>query len=158
MTDLLQVGDVIRLVAGMQVNANIPEKFFNDDKPFSSLLKIHKIEIGRIYHNNPFNAYQLKEALKPILEENLGVEASDSQIYDLLDSLPINYDIEEYDTSYLAGEYVVSSCGMPYPTKMFLWPVYCYKKDNPEIKISFWQRGGLDDPIIHDIRAIDHIL
>ena len=153
--NLLQRGDIVRLEKGMQIIANIPENVFNEEKPFSSKEKSTMIEIGKIYHSKPFTQYEIKEMVQNYLRENFGVEASDSQVHSLLDTLNFDYSVKEFDTSIFEGEYVVYKTGLNHPTKMLIWPVSCSKLDNPDTKVFFYQYG-ISKACIPDIKAIGH--
>ena len=152
---LLHPGDIIRLETGMSIIASIPENVCNMDKPFSYKEKKSIVEIGKIYRSKPFTQYEIKGMVQNYLKENFGVEASDSQVHSLLDVLNFDYSVKEFDTSIFEGEYIVYKSGLEYPTKAFVWPVYCRKLDDSSIDVYFYQ-SSINKPYIPDIKAIKH--
>lgn len=145
---LLQKGDQIRLEKGMEVYAKIPDRFRYCNQPFSSISSNFDIKIGEIYRKEAPS----KEALiEKIMCSLTYIEVTEEQVTAFVDSLSLNYNSEEFDTSLYAGEYVVDSTslcgggtqGTPSGTETFPdgWCVFCSKIDDPSIQVHFYQTG-----------------
>lgn len=53
MKDFLKEGDVIFLKNGMQVHAQIPEKFVFDNKKLSNTMRLNQVIVGKYYSMRP---------------------------------------------------------------------------------------------------------
>lgn len=155
---LLQKGDKIRLEKGMKVYASIPAKFFFANTPFSTeIYDSADITIGRIYHKQVVSKEELigklmdgVASIVKISREEIDV-MSRKELEAFIDSLGLNFDEEEFDSSIYAGEYIVEYTSFGgggtqlgpnsldiYPNG---WRVYCVKVDDPSIHVNFYQTG-----------------
>lgn len=146
---LLQKGDVIRLEKGMRVYTQVPEKFFYQNRVFSEELTEHDITIGEIYRREEVSKDSVIKEVKDKVE--YVVPATYEQVKNFMESLGLDYETQELDTSVYEGEYVVNYVnydgggiqGTPsgYETYPNGWHVFCTKKDNPSIQVNFYQTG-----------------
>ena len=137
MEKLLKRGDVIRLEKGMMIRTNIPERIYEYDKPFSKETINAIIEIGRIYRSSFAKKDIIIGKIRHYLEEN-GIGVSDGQVEDFINSLNINYNSEELDTSIYVGTYIVSEADFE-KNKTGPYKVKCFKILDPTIRAEFYQ-------------------
>lgn len=159
---LLQKGDIIRLEKGMSVYANVPDNMLFSSRPFSTTETKSLVEIGRVYRK--METSKPKIIAEIVAAINKVVEVSEQQVEDFVNSLNFDYSAKEFDTSIYEGEYVVDyvdSNGGGKAISLFSvieypdgWHVYCYKKDNPSIKVDFYQTGFFT-AMIPDIEPIN---
>lgn len=168
---LLQKGDRIRLEKGMRIYAPIPSKFIFANTPFSTgVYESEAIEIGRVYRKQAVAKDKLLnesfEAISRIL--HISVEElnkmSRKEMETFIDSLGLNFDEEEFDSSIYAGEYMVKYVsfgggglqGTPSGYEIYPngWHVFCAKVDDPSIRVNFYQTGDFT-AVIPDICPIN---
>lgn len=112
MNNLLKIGDVIEIKAGMEIYAEIPEKFRFSNRPLSSKLTTAELLVGQVLTNNCRNweknekevIMRTKETFKKIL----GV-APEEEIETFVSQHFPKTVQETFDTSDYIGEYVVTS-------------------------------------------------
>lgn len=168
---LLQKGDRIRLEKGMRVYAPIPSKFIFANTPFSTgVYESEAIEIGRVYRKLAVTKDKLLnesfEAISRILHisaEELN-KMSRKEMETFIDSLALNFDEEEFDSSIYAGEYMVEYVsfgggglqGTPSGYEIYPngWHVFCARVDDPSIRVNFYQTGDFT-AVIPDICPIN---
>lgn len=139
-TKLVKIGDIIRIDKGMHIITQVPANVFNKEMPFSEGFIDDVVEVGKIYQSSPYSRDKILELINEFLNLKLNVSASNKDLNDFVDKLPIDYEVKSFDTSFLEGEYVViDACFL----NMLIAPyrVSCYKKDNPKIKMMFYQRS-----------------
>lgn len=103
----LKVGDIINITKGMEIKTKLPSKFFNKNNVFSDEYTLNKITVGQTYVQTPFTKseliYEIEKRLSNIVYLNY------LEIEKLIDSHPTALVPQVLDTSYLAGEYIVTS-------------------------------------------------
>ena len=127
--------------------------------PFSTgVYESEAIEIGRVYRKQVVTKEELlnksMDAIAGVLHissEELN-KMSRKEMETFIDSLNLNFDEEEFDSSIYAGEYMVEYVsfggggvqGTPsgYETYAHGWRVFCVKLDNPSIRVNFYQTGS----------------
>lgn len=156
---LLQKGDKIRLEKGMKVYAPIPNKFLFDNTPFSTeVYESEAIEIGKYYRKKLVTKEELIiqsiEAIARIVHISADklINMSRKEMETFIDSLCLNFDEEEFDSSIYAGEYIVECVsfggggvqGTPSGSEIYPngWRVFCVKVDDPSIHVNFYQTGS----------------
>lgn len=156
---LLQKGDKIRLEKGMRVYAPIPSKFLFANTPFSTgVYESEAIEIGRVYRKQVVTKEELLNKSMDAIAGVLHISAEElnkmsrKEMETFIDSLNLNFDEEEFDSSIYAGEYMVEYVsfggggvqGTPsgYETYAHGWRVFCVKLDNPSIRVNFYQTSS----------------
>ena len=152
----LQVGDVVNLEKGHKVYGKIPEKFAYSNRRMSNKLVSTEIEIGSLLKNELDPKEKINGMTNEIIELfelNLGAKIDKETTREFVRA-NITYSEETYDTSQLAGEYVVikaymtgGGCGHGpgdvYPDG---WEVTCKKLKNEEwddegLEVRFYQSG-----------------
>ena len=140
---LLQENDIFRLEKGMNVYAFVPEKFVFVNTPFSEKLNEHAICIGLPLKKRVPNKDEMIIEIQKLLGTHMHLELSDKQIENFIESLNLNFNAEEFDTSVFLGEYRVYKAewnGGKHDGPDG-WHVYCHKVDDPNIAIHFDQTG-----------------
>lgn len=140
---LLQVNDIFRLKEGMKVLAFVPEKFVFVNAPFSEKLHEHAIFVGKSLRKRIPNKDEMIIEIQNLLGSHMHLELSDEQIENFIESLNLNFNAEEFDTSVFLGEYRVYKAewnGGKHDGPDG-WHVYCHKVDDPNVAIHFYQTG-----------------
>lgn len=169
-TKLLQRGDIINLEKGMTVYAEIPEKFYFCNTPFSSNLYKCDVNIGRTYIKEAVSKEELEEAISKRLTEkiinffrisSISPELISNFSKDLIKKSNLNLSKETFDSSVFAGKYIVdyafsdgggSTHDGGYPSGHH---VFCHKIDDPSISVDFYQTGCFT-AMIPDITPINN--
>ena len=140
---LLQENDIFRLEEGMKVYAFVPEKFVFVNAPFSEKLQEHAICIGHPLSKRIPNKDEIIVEILRLLGTHMHLALSHEQIENFIESLDLNFDAEEFDTSVFLGEYRVYKAewnGGKHDGPDG-WHVYCHKVDDPNVAIHFYQTG-----------------
>lgn len=153
---LVKPGDIIRIKKGMIVRTRVPVKFFNNAKPFSQGAENASVVVGKIYKNSPYSREKVYKMLDLFLGSEFNVFLSEETLTKFVNDLPIDYEVKTFDTSYLEGEYVVFEA-LYLEKRIVTYQVFCYKKDNPDIKITFNQKGPGYKTVNKDIEVIGNI-
>ena len=140
---LLQENDIFRLEKGMNVYAFVPEKFVFVNSPFSEKLNEHAICIGLPLKKRVPNKDEMIIQIQQLLGTHMHLETSTEQVERFIESLNLNFSVEEFDTSVFMGEYRVYKAAWnggkhDGPDG---WHVYCHKVDDPNVAIHFYQTG-----------------
>ena len=161
--NLLKAGDVIKLEKGMNVYANMPDKFIYRNRTFSDNISHVKITIGKKYVRTPETLETVEKEVEKALA-TLGISNVEEQIRRFVKSLNLDMSVEEYDTSVFEGEYVVArttnegggtfACASGKDSYPNGYHVFCQKMDNKDIVVDFYQTGNFT-AMIEDIMPIN---
>lgn len=140
---LLQRHDVIRLEKGMKVYAEVPAKYFSD--PFNNENRRHEVVIGNVYRRTVPPLDDIISTIHGRIKTTIPVTVEDVEKF--VEGLNLDMTEDSFDSSIFEGEFEVD-CAVSdgggsthdggYPNG---WHVFCRKKDNPEIKVDFYQSG-----------------
>lgn len=161
MDRLLKFGDVINLIAGTEVYANIPSKYVYMNQPLSNELTNTKIKLGEVVNtvglggciddivNDIIHAFKFRSGLEvnaPYINEFVNKVVNDSDIKN-----------DKIDTSQYVGDYMVIDTSLDgggtghgyydiYPDGHH---VYCQKMKDGQydpngFKIDFFQTGSFN--------------
>ena len=140
---LLQKDDIFQLEKGMNIYAFVPEKFIFVNAPFSEKFHEHAICVGQFLRKRIPDKDKMIDEIQKLLDTHMHLELSDEQIESFIESLNLNFGAEEFDTSVFLGEYRVYKAeyngGKHHAPDG--WHVYCYKVDDPNVAIHFYQTG-----------------
>ena len=154
--NLVKIGDIIRLNKGMTVITRAPVWIFNKDKPFSKEYCETVVEIGQIYQRSSYSKNKIMEMIQSFFNSEFNATLEEEHLSSIVDKLKIDYHAKNFDTSFLEGEYVVSDAR--YLMKRIApYQVTCYKKNNSEIKIVFYQDCSVYKANIKEIEVIGNV-
>lgn len=139
----LNVGDKIIIKKGMKIEAKIPEKFINHDKPFSSKECFTLITVGDIYERKNVSKQEVFDEFKKRMDDFFFL--TDYQIEKIIDSHPLIFSPQKYYTDYYAGTYIITGI-----ERVKIGDIIIYaKKDSDDSKrISFSLGSNSDIEII----------
>jgi len=138
MVKLVRKDDIIQIKNGMNISARVPACVFDDSKPFSPEYTHAVVEVGKIYLSTPFSREKIIELLDAFISSKFNVFLSEEELKKFVNKFPVDYTVKSFNTSFLEGEYVVSEATF-LEKRIMPYQVFCYKKDNPDIKIMFFQ-------------------
>lgn len=137
-TKLVKNGDIIRIKKGMNVITSVPINAFNKEKPFDKGYGENIVEVGQIYRSSPYSRKKIMEMLKNFLSSEFNANLPEEYLNIIIYKLQIDFEVNTFDTSFLEGEYVVyEACYLV--KRIAPYQVKCFKKDNPKIRIKFYQ-------------------
>ena len=84
----LTVGDKIIIKKGMLIKANIPEKFINLEKPFSSKQCSTLIKVGDIYERRNVSKQDVLDEFRKRMDDFFSL--TDYEIEKIIDSHPLS--------------------------------------------------------------------
>ena len=156
MAEKVKKGDIIRLKKGMKVKVTLPEKFCDEDRPFSHTMVSKVITIGEILTTNPYTIKKVEEKLKDFCLVEFGIRLSNKQVGTFAVSLPIDYEEKRFDTSFFEGEYEVLEAQY---LNIRIYPYYvkCRKKDCKAAFVEFYQQCPAVKCNNDDVEVIGHI-
>ena len=156
-TTLVKNGDVILIKKGMKVFAPIPLNMIEKTHPFQDKVVLGLVEIGKIYHSNPYSINTICSMIKNFVYEEFNADADYEVVDAFVSELPIDYEEKIFDSSIYEGEYIVTNAH--YLEKRIIpYHVTCSKRDNPKICISFYQNTPMfSGNISEEIEVIGHI-
>lgn len=159
MKDLLKEGDVIFLKKGMEVYADIPEKYVYSNRQLSNKLTTHDMTVGEYHSSNPDITKERQKIANDIIESfdtHLGVKLKNDDALDVLEFVKKHIPAWKTDTFILdEGEFVVTKTSFSgggtgmgdhdvYPSGHH---VYCQRLNadgtfnEKGTKVSFYQSG-----------------
>lgn len=149
----LKIGDVFELKKGMDIYADIPERFIYQNTPNSDKITNSKITVGDIREVQ--GEYGKSAVIKEILRLTKGYSCFNAVSFDeqkLKESIKIKeFKSNRFDTNKFIGEYVVTSAGMGggssgYDSYPDGWHIIAKKLNNGKfdkngLEVSFYQSG-----------------
>ena len=144
----LTVGDKIIIKKGMQIRANIPEKFINPDKPFSSNNYFTFITVGNVYDRKKVSKKEVFDEFKKRMDDFFCL--TDYEIEKIIDAHPIIFFPEKYYTDYYVGTYTVTGIETTLIGDLI---IYARLTSNPSQRISFYLESNTY-PTITDIEIV----
>lgn len=153
---ILQQGDVIELKEGMRVNALVPDYIFEKFSLAKSETRT-SIQIGKLYESKKITLAEMVRDVSITLS-HFGLESDtilEKKIENFLLDIPIDLTHKQFDSSILAGKYVVIHAPFPGINDDSKYHIFCQKLNSEkEIIVDFFQSSSYI-PCIEDIEVID---
>lgn len=114
---ILERGNIILLKKGMQVNIKLEERFVESNKPFSSKIVEHSVQIGeilRVQEMTESDKCYFRNDLEGVLYK-VGINSTEEELKKIVTQILSKYEAninDTFNTNGLAGEYVVIHTGI----------------------------------------------
>lgn len=139
----ITVGDKIIIKKGMMIEANIPEKFINPEKPFSSKQCSTLIKVGDIYERRSVSKQDVLDEFRKRMDDLFSL--TDYEIEKIIDSHPIIFFAKKYYTDYYTGVYTVTGIER---IKIGDIIIYARKDSDDSKRISFSLESNSDIEVV----------